>query len=225
MSKTIIDITGQRFGRLIAVKYFKNGVWLCKCDCGNTKMVDGASLRCGKVQSCGCLHRELTIKRSTKHGGSTDRLYRIWSGMKYRCFNSKGERYKDYGGRGITVCDEWLNYEAFREWANSSGYDPNAPFGCCTLDRIDTNGNYEPSNCRWVNYHVQALNRRSIKKPWKCRAVNRIDADGQILGTYSSVTEASEDTGCSVNAIVEVCRGRRKTTRKMMWEYADEGGR
>lgn len=225
MSKTIIDIKGQRFCRLTAIRYVKNGVWLCECECGNTKMVDGTSLRRGKVKSCGCLLRERTIERSTKHHGSYDRLYRIWSGMKYRCFNADGERYKDYGGRGITVCDEWLDYSTFREWANNSGYDPAAPFGTCTLDRIDTNGNYEPSNCRWVDYHAQALNRRPIKKPWKCRAVNRIDADGQILNTYSSVTEASEDTGCSVNAIVGVCCGRYKTTHKMMWEYADEGGR
>ena len=179
-----IDITNQRFGRLVAIKRsgFSNrhaAIWECQCDCGNIVHVLSASLRCGDTKSCGCLKRDcgsqmiksITGEGSThfKHGDAKAhnmaRLYYVWLAMKDRCRNPNNKRYKDYGGRGITVCEEWLrDYTAFRNWAMANGYDPTAPRGACTIDRIDVDGNYCPENCRWVSMKVQNRNKRSIEK-------------------------------------------------------------
>ena len=117
------DITGQRFGRLVALNFAhkrKNIIyWNCICDCGNETIVQGALLRRGHTQSCGCLQKERTIKAKTKHSLSNHRLSMVWSDIKDRCLNKKGKRFQDYGGRGITICDEWKNnFKAF--WKSSS---------------------------------------------------------------------------------------------------------
>lgn len=149
-----IDLTGQRYGRLLVVKDLGkiNGKYRseCVCDCGNTTTVQNDSLRSGNTKSCGCL-----VKR---HGGSKTRLYVVWLGMIDRCYHPSSERYKNYGGRGITVCDDWKNFHGFRKWALSTGYDEDALRFECTLDRIDVNGNYEPSNCRWIPMSEQCQN-------------------------------------------------------------------
>lgn len=166
----IKDLTGQRFGRLVVIKRAANKkravCWECLCDCGKTHIVRSTELCSGKTKSCGCLNKENTIQRNTKHGGKTranaDRLYYVWQKMRLRCCDEKDKSYKNYGGRGISVCDEWRNdYAAFKAWALANGYNENAKRGQCTLDRIDVNGNYCPENCRWVSMAEQQQNKRN----------------------------------------------------------------
>lgn len=134
-------------------------MWLCQCDCGNEVTVSGNRLRSGNTKSCGCLRRELVSKRFKTHGAGKTRLYRIWRGMRQRCNNPKHKYYKNYGGRGILVCSEWDSFEAFHDWADCNGYDESAPSGNCTLDRIDSDGNYCPVNCRFVSMKEQQNNK------------------------------------------------------------------
>lgn len=157
----LIDHTGQRFGRLVVIelKGFEKGgqaTWLCRCDCGNQSVVIGSNLRRGTTTSCGCLRDELRIV----HGKYHTRLHNVWKLMKRRCSNPNDKRYHRYGGRGIDVCDEWRNdFGAFYAWATANGYDENAKYGECTLDRIDNDKGYSPDNCRWVDIKTQNNNR------------------------------------------------------------------
>jgi hypothetical protein len=163
-----IDLTGQRFGKLVVLQRAekpkgikgKEAYWLCQCDCGNQKVVVSYSLKSLNTQSCGCYHRE----RTTKHGKNNDYLYHIWRNIKAKCYNKKNPNYNLYGGRGITVCDDWKNdFMSFYNWANVNGYkNEKLPSGRnkLTIDRIDVNGNYEPSNCRWVTQKIQCNNTR-----------------------------------------------------------------
>ena len=176
-----IDLTGQRFGRLTVLNPLhlnknKQLTWLCKCDCGNIVNVVGMSLRNGDCKSCGCLRKEMMRQKHTKHEAYStrtkrERLYNIYAGMKQRCFNKRSEPYKYYGGRGVTICNEWLeDYTAFREWALSNGYSETL-----SIDRINNDGNYEPANCRWADAYTQVHNRRS------CRLPDRDPATGKYM--------------------------------------------
>lgn len=185
----IIDETGNRYGILTVIKMvgsdrFGQSRWECICDCGNTTIVSGGNLRRGLVKSCGCRG-----KNTEKHSKTNTRLYRIWSCMKGRCRNRNILAYKDYGGRGITVCDEWDNsFVAFEKWALKNGYDESL-----TIDRIDNDGGYSPDNCRWATRLEQNRNRRSRKT---------IAYNGESL----SVVEWAEIVGINPRTIYERLR-------------------
>ena len=166
-SNKIVDLTGQRFGRLIVIEKTEkrdnagNVLWLCKCDCGKDTLVGTHSLKVGHCKSCGCykidVNREQGKQYFTKHGKRHTRIYNIWCSMKQRCYYINSNNYIDYGARGITVCDEWKNdFMAFYNWAMENGYREDL-----TIDRIDVNGNYEPSNCRWCTASDQSNNKRN----------------------------------------------------------------
>ena len=163
----IRDFTGQRFGKLTVIELTdkrtksKNVIWKCKCDCGNTTEADSGELGSGSKKSCGCIVSERAKTLNRTHGGRNDRLYLVWMDMRRRCRDVNDHNYTNYGGRGIKVCDEWQNYPAFKEWAIKNGYNPYAERSKCTLDRINVNGNYEPSNCRWVDVITQCNNKRN----------------------------------------------------------------
>ena len=154
-----MNLIGQRYGRLIVRARIEGGPYLfCECDCGKTTNVKIGDLRFGKTQSCGCYKESRKSKARRTHGGNKTRLYRIWCGMKNRCYNPSTEDYQYWGNRGIKICDEWLNdFAAFRKWALSNGYQDNL-----TIERKDVNKGYFPENCIWIPNAQQSLNTRQI---------------------------------------------------------------
>ena len=194
-----LNSIGQRFGRLTVIKQseniqLKNGrvytAWLCKCDCGNLKVVRTAHLRSGNTLSCGCYGREIhkqsikkAIRACTKHNDRKNPLYGVWAAMKRRCNNPNTAYYELYGGRGISVCKEWNDYVRFKIWAIKAGYKKGL-----TIDRINCNGNYEPGNCRWITIQEQQRNRRNNRSYL-------------YKGTYYTVREIAKLTGLKVRTI------------------------
>ena len=158
----MIDMIGQKFGRLTVIKYDhsvgRRHYWLCKCECGKEKIIRRGHLLSGGTISCGCYNKEKSKKIGMKHGlwSRNKRLYKSWNSMIQRCDNKKNPHYKDYGGRGICVLKEWYNPSVFEKWAIKNGYKDDL-----TIDRINVNGNYCPENCRWVTQQEQCKNKRN----------------------------------------------------------------
>lgn len=163
------NLVGQRFYKLLVLQKVtgKRSSWICQCDCGNQKIFTTYQLLKEHRMSCGCMNdenRKLLGEYSYKHGDTNTHLYSVWCGMKDRCYNPHYKYYSRYGGRGIEVCEEWKNsYIAFRKWAFDHGYDPLKSGKDQSIDRIDTDGNYCPQNCKWSNQTEQVRN-RSISK-------------------------------------------------------------
>lgn len=191
-----IDLTGQKFGKLTVIELhhkrkIKNSTrvyWLCKCDCGGETITRTDNLTSGATTSCGCVHLNILRTIGIKHNLSDSRLYKVYTSMIYRCYNKNNYQYYLYGSRGISVCEEWKkDFMNFYNWAMENGYNKNAKHGECTLDRIDVNGNYEPSNCRWINNKEQQRNKRNntfitYKNETKC------------LSEWSEITGISKST-------------------------------
>lgn len=194
-----LDLTGIRSGRLVAVNQTERRtpdggvIWRCRCDCGREHYVKAAFIKGKRVLSCGCLPVDLCRevgkdgKRREIHGGSHTRLYRIWANMKHRCYYNKHQSYPEYGGRGITVCAEWLhNFKAFQDWALSHGYRDDL-----TIDRIDNDKGYSPDNCRWATTTEQAVN----KRPFKRRPHPEHYPKYEICGVLKTSSEWAKEAG------------------------------
>jgi len=155
------NLLGRRFGRLTVTDYVADSKWQCVCDCGISVTVTSESLPSGHTKSCGCFSRDNTIARSTIHNhnrrGKRSPEYRAWAAMVRRCTNQKADNYERYGGKGVSVCDRWLDFQNFLA---DMGAKPTAKH---SIDRIDSSGNYEPENCRWATASQQCRNKRNNK--------------------------------------------------------------
>lgn len=199
MSKRI-DLTGQRFGRLVVESFayadkHRNAVWNCICDCGKRVSVYGLNLRSGHTISCGCYQQEI----NTIHGKSYTRLHRIWADIKTRCYNPSNKAYERYGGRGITMCNEWKNdFQSFYDWAMGCGYEEHL-----TIDRIDNDKGYFPDNCRWVDIEVQNNNKR-----------NNIQIE--YKGKVQTLAQWSKEVGIDVDVLWHRINVSRWTAEKAL---------
>ena len=184
----VLDLKNQKFGKLTVIERVSNKkykvAWKCLCDCGNETIVLTTNLTSKRILSCGCLKLEKLIERSTTHNQRHTKLYEVWKTMKQRCLNPNHKSYHNYGGRGIIVCDEWKNnYQAFYEWSMNNGYKEGL-----SIDRINNDGNYEPSNCRWADRITQCNNTRQNKPI-------------EINGVSKTITQWSKDYNISANLV------------------------
>ena len=192
--RRLIDLTGKKFGKLTVIERAENRgnetFWKCKCDCGNTKKINGSKLKNGHTKSCGCYKKEISHAYkgnnsliNKTHGMSESRLYRIYKKMYRRCYKPQTKYYCNYGGRGIKICQEWLDdFMNFYKWAMENGYSDEL-----SIDRIDNNGNYEPNNCRWATRKEQANNtRKTVFLTYK--------GETKSASEWSKITGIRQDT-------------------------------
>ena len=218
---------GMRFNYYVVIKRShkgKDGKWLflCKCDCGKEFFVPAGSLSYRK--SCGCMRYKLVGQAHIKHGHVYEKLNYIWRCMKQRCKNPNNKTYPYYGGRGIKVCPEWdESYAAFREWAYANGYFDTTNRSACTLDRIDPDGNYEPSNCRWVDMQEQSNNRRNNRYITYKDETHTIAEWSRIVNLSQAVILARLKNGWSVEKTFNTALGEsRKEKKKGKYFYNGE---
>lgn len=230
-NRVYTDLTGRRFGKLVVLSRTRDErtqrpVWECQCDCGNKKLVTSSDLTHGRVMSCGCFHSEMVAKRNFRHGLKRHPLYMVWRDIKDRCYNSKNIGYHRYGGRGILMCDEWLNSpDVFIRWGETHGYEKGLQ-----IDRIDNDKGYSPDNCRFVtchdnnrnkstNYFVEYNGEKKVLKDWaeeigfsSCGLKQRIET----VGVEKAFTKPKRPLR---RRFIE-CRGECKT----ITEWANEVG-
>lgn len=207
----LIDLTGKKFEKLTVIKRAddhiqKNGRrrlrWECKCECGNIVIVSGDDIKKGHTKSCGCLLKT--------HGLTKTRLFSIMNHIKSRCYNKNHHAYNHYGGRGIKVCDEWLNdFKSFYEWSMANGYSDNL-----SIDRIDVNGNYEPGNCRWTNNKTQQNNTRFNKKLTYQGQTKNISQWAELLNIPYSTLYSRLTSGWEMEKIINTPIDKSKSTKK-----------
>ena len=212
MGNNSIEWIDKRFGRLAVTDFVhaeaptRGWLWVCKCDCGNIKVLRPSEVKSGKIRSCGCLHDEVCSKKATKFVNRVvdhKRLYSIYNGIKKRCYRPEEPRYKDYGARGIRMADEWLDstsgFDRFVEWSMVNGYTDEM-----TIDRIDVDGNYEPANCRWLPLPEQALNKRdTLWVEYKGERVQLLTLCNRFGVSYDTVHNRIYSLGWSVEAAVD----------------------
>lgn len=206
----VIDLTGQRFGRLTAISYF-GGKWDCACECGARVWVKTVNLTDGNSKSCGCLKRELGVMK-VKHGMSHAPEYSSWESMKDRCTNENCPAYAHYGGRGIGFIDRWKSFECFYE---DLGPRPGPGY---SLDRIDVNGNYEPGNCRWATTKEQQRNRRDNVVMTYCGVTAALSELCERFGVNCKNVARRIREGASVETAMQAGRVPRGTMKKELKE-------
>ena len=204
-------LVGQKFGRLTVLSKHqstRNGIeWKCLCDCSENIIVTTAKLTSGNTKSCGCLRREVSASRckdTATHGMRNTRIYDIWRGMKKRCLLDTHHSYKNYKGRGITVCAEWMEFEPFWQWARINGYADNL-----TIDRINNDDGYYPENCRWTSIAEQARNtRRNVVRHKSVLQIREMLASGMRN------CEIAKIIGCHERVISDIKHFRKWTDVK-----------
>lgn len=201
-----LNLMNQKFGKLTVIDSAPNNkhgssCWLCRCECGNTITVVAHDLVSKHTQSCGCTRLEKVKNLNAKHRMSNTRIYKTWQDMKARCYNPNNKHYCDYGKRGIIVCDDWKNdFSAFYKWATENGYSDTLK-----IDRIDVNGNYEPTNCRWCDDYTQANNRRNSH-----------------YVTYHGETDTLDNMCRKLNINSKVIRGRLRNNTRTFEQAIDD---
>lgn len=199
----MIDITGKKYGRITALRIDgrnKAGeiMWRCACDCGAETTIASRSLRSGNTTSCGCYKRMMAKKRLEKHGMSHTHIYQVWCSMKGRCLRSSSKDYPYYGGRGITVCDEWKCFDAFYEWAMEAGYKDGL-----SIERVNVNDGYHPANCTWIRVEKQSENRRNTLKAEYNGEIKRVKEWSRLLGLNYNTVRAYIRQGKNMESIVD----------------------
>ena len=190
-----LDLSSSKFCMLSPItraKNTKNGKarWYCLCDCGGFSITNATDLKSGHTKSCGCISREIRNIKNTKHGMKGSRIYSIWQNMRYRCETKTNSSYSFYGGRGISVCKEWQDFQEFYDWSILNGHKETL-----TIDRIDNNGNYCPSNCRWISQQEQARNMRTNKLSYDDIPLIRVMLnDGFSIKKVSELFEGNKET-------------------------------